>query len=434
MNYVLKKNSNKLFMVIILFFVIVLFNLSFNNVRAVEEKLTNDEKVETTDINEKETNENIKSTDKITDIFDVKASNAMYKVSEDKLSYLPFVRYATQRILVDKEISGLGTMFSMNVIEVNSPMKGLQVLFANDTVRVNSNMEYAVIFATNNVIIEGTLDKPAIIFAGKNITIGESAVLNDDLICYSDSLTVDGKIRGSILGGTETATIKGNIDKDLRIQVTNINMENEKSILGNVYIETYNKELNLKDKYPNASIKYISTEKKSISYDVIINAIITCLLFTLVYIVINKKSKGKIFEIAIQKVKDNLLLVILSGTLLLIVMPFLVFVLILASAFGLYSLAVPALIIYIFGILVIGLLSKLIVGSLISNYMSKNYYNDKSALLNAMGTFCIFMSLYILSKLPYIGTYVTMLLVILAVGIVICYVFKNKKKENLKNN
>lgn len=435
---ILRKKSNKVVVFFISLLLIALVNFSFNNVKAVEENLDNEGGISTTSIDEernsKENKENNIDTNAVTNIFDTKVSGVTYKVSEDKLSYLPFVRYAADRILIDKEVSGLGTMFSANSIEVNSPMKGLQVLFANDTVRVNSNMEYGVIFATNNVIIEGTFDKPVIVFAGKNLTISENAVLNDDLICYSDTLVVEGKVKGSILGATENATINGSIAKDLRIQVTNLEIENSENISENVYVETYNKELNIKDKYPNANVKYISTEKKAISYDVIMNAIITCLLFTLVYVIVNRKTKGKVFNVAIKKTTNNFLFVILSGTIMIIVMPAVIILLIILSLFGLHSLAVPALLVYGFGVLVVGLLSSLIVGSLIANYMSKNYFNDKSTSANALGTFFVFVSLYVLAKLPYIGAYVTMALVIVAIGVVMAYIFKKETKKEVTEN
>lgn len=433
---ILRKNKNKVLVVIISLLLIAFVNFSFNKVKAVEENSNNEEGISATSIegesNLKESEDS--NTNEVTNIFDTKASSLTYKVSEDKLSYLPFVRYAADRILIDKEVSGLGTMFSANSIEVNSPMKGLQVLFANDTVRVNSNMEYGIIFATNNVIIEGTFDKPVIVFAGKNITISENAILNDDLICYSDTLVVEGKIKGSILGAAENVKIKGSISKDLRLQTTNLEIENDKTIGENVYVETYNKELNIKDKYPKANIKYISTEKKAISYNVIMNAIITCLLFTLVYVIVNRKTKGKVFDVAIKKTTNNFLFVILSGTIMLIAMPAVIILLIILSLFGLHSLAVPALLVYSFGILVVGLLSSLIVGSLIANYMSKNYFNDKSTSTNTLGTFFVFVSLYILAKLPYIGVYVTMALVIFAIGIVMTYIFKKETKKEVTEN
>ena len=418
----MKKNCLKKinFVMLIITFLFVLFgSFSINNIEATE---ITDKKDTVVNISEE------RIVDSTEGIFDTKALEGIYKVSEDKFSYLPFVRYALDRIIVDKEISGIGTMFSATNIEVNSPMTGLQVLFANDTVRVNSNMEYAIVFSANNTVIDGTIDKPIIVFAGQNITITENAVLNSDIICYANSLSIDGKVNGSVLGAAETIKINGNIKNDLRVQCNNIEIKNENNIIGNVYVETYNKELNIKDDYPNAKLKILETRNNKLSYDIVMNSIITCLLFTLVYIIIKRKTNGKIYEHAKTKLKDNILFVVLSGSITLLAMPAIILLLILFALLGLQAVAIPLLLIYVSGVVVVSLLSVLIVGSLLASYMANNYFKEKSALLNTVGTFFVFLSLHILAKLQYIGMYVTMALILLAVGIVITYIFKNNHK------
>lgn len=427
--------EKKMMFSIISFIIIMIFSFLFVNSYATqmdEKEKEENANAQTTTVNisepEKETDENFKG------IFDSKMFNSIYKVSEDKFHILPFFRFATDRILIDKEISGMGTMFSATSVEVNSPMKGLQVLLAGDTVRVNSNMEYAIIFAGNNVVIEGTLNKPAIILAGQNITIAENAILNDDIICYSNSLTVNGKAKGSVLGASNQVSINGHIEKDLRIQALALDIANNDNITGNIYVETYTEQLNISEKYPNAIVNVIKIEKKAISYEIVMNAIISCLLFTLVYVIIARKTKGKLYERLTHLTKNNLLFVVLSGSIALLAMPAIVVLLIVLAMFGLYAIAVPMLIIYVMGVLVIGLLSTFIVGSLLANYMSKNYFKDKSTFLNICGTFFVFMSLYILARLPYVGGYVTMALVLIANGMIMAYLFKkNHKVENNSN-
>lgn len=415
--YLGKKNF---IMIIITFIFVMTFNLLISNVNAVEtdsssETVINISEEENTSINGE-------------GIFDTKALQGIYKASEDKFNYLPFVRFALDRIIVDKEISGIGTLFSATNIEVNSPMTGLQVLFANDTVRVNSNMEYGIIFSASNTVIDGTIDKPLIVFSGDAITITENAVLNSDIICYSNSLNINGKVKGSVLGASNDVKIDGIVEKDLRIQTNTTTIKDENSVLGNIYIETYNNSLNIKEMYPSATLNVLKTENNKLSYDVVMNAIITCLIFTLIYVILNRKTNGKIYEQASTKVKEHLLFVILSGSITLLAMPALVVLLIMLSIFGLHAITVPLLLVYVVGVLVVSLLSNLIVGSLFANYMSKNYFKDKSAILKTIGVFFVFLSLQILSKLQYIGMYVTMALVLLAVGIIMTYIFKRHNK------
>lgn len=412
-------NKRNIIMIIMTFVFVMSVNLIFSNIEAIG----NIEPEQTALITSEE-----KNTQNQEGIFDTKSQNEIYRTSEDSFNYLPFVRYVTDRIIVDEKISGIGALFSLSNIEVNSPMTGLQVLFSNDTVRVNSNIEYGIIFVASNAVIDGTVDKPLIVFAGDSITISESAVLNSDIICYSNSLNIAGKIKGSVLGASNNIKIEGYIEKDLRVQGTNIDIKDEKNILGNVYVETYNNSLNIKEKYPNAIIKILEVQNNKLSYDVVINSIITCLLFTLIYILLNKKTNGKIYEQASTIVKENKLFVILSGSISILAMPAIILILVMLSAFGLHSIAIPAILVYVVGVIVISLLSTLIVGSLFANYMSKNYFKDKSTALKTIGTFFVFLSLNILSKLQYIGMYVTMTLILLSVGIVMAYMFKKNNK------
>ena len=405
--YLVKRN---IVMIIIAFVFVMSVGLFFNNVDATESNMIEPRGVESQE-----------------GIFDTKATEGIYKASEDKFNYLPYIRFVTDRIVIDKELTGLGTLFSLSNIEVNAPVSGLQVMFANDTVRVNSNMEYGVIFGANNVVIDGTIDKDIIVFGGNSVTISENAILNSNIICYTDTLNINGKVKGNVLGASNNVKVEGIVEKDLRVQTTNIDVKDENVILGNIYVESYN-DVNIKDMYPNAMVKKIEVEDNKFSYDVVMNSIITCLLFTLIYLVIDRKTKGKIYENLSTRVKENLLFVILSGSLMILALPAVILILAMLSAFGLHAVTLPLLLIYIGGLLVVGLLSTLIVGSLLANYMSKNYFKDKSKALNAIGAFFVFLSLNILTKLQYIGVYVTMTLVLLSVGIVMAYIFKKNNK------
>lgn len=405
--YLVKRN---IVMIIIAFVFVMSVGLFFNNVDATESNMIEPRGVESQE-----------------GIFDTKATEGIYKASEDKFNYLPYIRFVTDRIVIDKELTGLGTLFSLSNIEVNAPVSGLQVMFANDTVRVNSNMEYGVIFGANNVVIDGTIDKDMIVFGGNSVTISENAILNSNIICYTDTLNINGKVKGNVLGASNNVKVEGIVEKDLRVQTTNIDVKDENVIQGNIYVESYN-DVNIKDMYPNAMVKKIEVEDNKFSYDVVMNSIITCLLFTLIYLVIDRKTKGKIYENLSTRVKENLLFVILSGSLMILALPAVILILAMLSAFGLHAVTLPLLLIYIGGLLVVGLLSTLIVGSLLANYMSKNYFKDKSKALNAIGAFFVFLSLNILTKLQYIGVYVTMTLVLLSVGIVMAYIFKKNNK------
>lgn len=367
-------------------------------------------------------------------IFDVEATENIYKYSESEDIYLPFVRYSTDRILIDKKISGFGTSFSAQSIEVNSDIEGVQVLFASDSIRINNKMEYGILFATSNVTISSEIDESLIIFAGEKITISEEAVVKGDIICYSNNLEINGTVEGSVIGGCSNVEVNGIVNKDLRLETSNANL-NDEAIKGNVYIETYNSEFTLPESYTNANIKVLIDEEEKFDFSIIYTAIVAGALFTLIYYLVNKVNNNKLLEKGLNKVKTNPIIVIFGGAISIMIIPAVFIILIMLSAFGLYMVAIPALIIYLAFLLIVGLLSTLIIGALISEYMSNTrYLKDKGTKTKYAFAFVMFIVLYVLARIPYIGEYVTLLLVMFAIGSSLCMLFCKDKSKVVENN
>lgn len=368
-------------------------------------------------------------------IFDVDASESTYKYSDSRDIYLPFIRYAADRIIIDKNLSGFGTSFSGQSIEVNSDVEGVQVLFAGDSIRVNNKMEYGVLFATTNTIISSDIDKSLIIFSGEKITISEEAVIKGDIICFGTDLEVNGTVEGSVIGAATNVVINGNINKDLRVEATNVTL-GENLVKGNVYVETYNSSLVLPETYTNVKIKVLTDEEEiGFDFSIIYTAIITGAVFTLIYFIFNKITKNKGLENALNKVKSNWIVVVFGGAIALMMIPAVLVILIMLSVFGLYMVTIPMMIVYFTFLLVVGLLSTLIIGTLITEYMvNSKYLKDKGVKTKYLFAFLMFAILYILARVPYIGGYVTLILVMFAIGATICMIFCKNKVEVINNN
>lgn len=367
-------------------------------------------------------------------IFDIEVSEGTYKYSEGKNIYLPFIRYAKDRILIDKNLSGFGTSFSAQSIEVNADIKGMQVLFASDSIRINNKMEYGILFAGANITISSEIDESLILFAGEKVTITEDAVIKGDIICYSNDIEINGTVKGSVIGTCNNVIVNGTIEKDLRIKASNLNLSDD-AIKGHVYIETYNTELSLPESYLNAKINILKSVEKRFDFSIIYTAIITGAVFTLIYYLINKITKNKLIENGFNKVKTNPIVVIFSGAISLMMMPAIFIILIILSALGLYMITIPVLIIYFTFLLIVGLLSTLVIGILISEYMSNSkYLKGSSSKTKYLFAFILFAILYILARVPYIGGYITLIIVILAIGSSLCMIFCKSKSQVVKNN
>lgn len=423
----MKKSFKKIFIIAVL---AIVFLMQASFCKADDEIVKTEENVEDeveliSTLDEGETS--------IIGIMDADAVNGVYKLSDESYNvYLPFVRYAADRIVLDKEnITSLGSLFSATSIEVNEKQAGLKCLFAADTVRVNAPMDYAVIFAGENVIIDSKIENSVIIFGGANVTFTENAEVLGDIIVFSPEVQMKGKVQGSLVGFTSNLDVAGTVEKDLRVECDEINVSGSDVVKGNAYIETYNENLNV-EKLDNVTVNVLKKEavvKQSI-LDQAVKAVIVSLVFTLIYMIVTRKTK--VVEETGKLVKNHVLFFILSGSISLLGLPIIVTVLIILCAMNLSFIAVPLLAVYVAFLICSGMLSTLVVGSLIIKYITDKYLEKENKWMKTGFCFLCFVVLYILARIPVIESYVTWGLVILSNGAVLLGIFKRKslKEDN----
>ena len=424
------KNTKKIRIGVFIFVLSVIFFTLITSVNAEEAITTNYE-------NETEENTNIKNesvnlNNSISGVVDSKLMDGVYKFSENNVPYLPFIRYATDRILVDKEIGGTGILMSAKSIEVTSETSGIQVLFSNDATRISAPMEYVIIFGANSVTIDSTIKKDVFIYGSSEVTITENGKVNGNIICNAGTVNVKGTVSGSIIGQANDINITGKVEKDLRVKSYTASLQDESTVKGCTYIETYNKDLKLDDKF-NANINYLEIKKSSLNSKSIINGIVTSLIFALIYLILIKKNDGKTLDIMLNKTKSNSLFVIMSSAIFLIIFPVICLLLLILALVGLYAVAVPALIAIVSIFTIECLLSTFIVGSVIVRYMDKNYFAKRGLSSIVLGAFIIYFTLYILARVPVISGYVVLSMIILSTGIVLTLMFR-KDKITLDDN
>lgn len=364
-------------------------------------------------------------------ILDIKAKDNVYRFSEDEKDiYLPYIRYSSDRIIMDKEIAKIGAVFSAKSIEVDSPIQKSQVLIASDSVRLNAKMEQPIIFTGNDVVIDSEITGTAIIFSSNNITITENGKIGEDVICFSNKLIMKGQIDGSLIGFfSEGVDISGTIKKDLRINTSQINISGNENIRGNVLIQTDNENLNIKNNYPNAIIKVLEKETNKFNIvNIVLKGITNCLVFTLIYVLLCKYLKNNRVGQSLEKIKKHFVFVIISGVVILIAMPLIFVLIILLIAFGLEILAIPLFIFYFGFVLVFSMLSTFVVGSFSFSYIKEKYLKNNNLGYDIIGAFVSFMTLYTLSNLPYISAFVSVLLVMISNGIIFTLIFKKSKE------
>ncbi len=367
--------------------------------------------------------------------FDIDISEELYKFSEHDNVYLPFLRVSQDRVLIDNEVKNAGIVYGEKGIEVNSKTENIQVLLSSDTIRVNNSMEYAIIGTLGNVIIDSNIDKTLIVFADEKVTITENAKISGDVICFSNSLDVKGNVLGSVVGVSNTSIVSGKIEKDFRIRTGYVDILSKDNILGNVYIETKNEDINIEDKYPEATINLVEEiEAQNSLWNIIIGAIKTALVYTLAYILIFKISKEKLIENVFSVAKKNVGYSFISGALSILVMPIVIMLILFSVFIGIEEILVPLLLFYSITVIVIGLLSTFIISCMAHEYIIQNYFLNCELTKRLVCAFFVFLSMILISKIPVVGLYVNMIYCIVSLGIVFSLLFKrepiNKKKKN----
>lgn len=366
-------------------------------------------------------------------IFDIKGTSGDYKTSsEDSNIYLPYLRNAAGRIVVDKSIDNIGVLSSASTIDVNEPLKSLQFLISSDSVRINANLEYALVLSANDVVINSNIEKNALIFAGGTVTVDENATIGDDVIIVAKAVNIKGKISKSAVISANSLNVSGSIEEDLRCEINTLDISGNNNVKGNLFVNTYNKELNIKDKYPNATVNVKEVKNVSKSFgNILLKAVISSLGFTLLYVIVKKITKGKAYEKMLDKAKNNTLFVVLSGAISILAFPALFVLLILLSILGLYMITIPVAVVYMAFLIVFVMLSVYVIGCTIFEYTNKKYIKAEKLSLELVGVFFTFLSLNLICKIPKVGTYIYMAMVMIAVGIMIAYFLKsdNKTKE-----
>lgn len=420
-------NKNKIFEKIFSLCFVFLFAFSVNTIfaeTAAEPTITNlDEQINTND----ESNN-----DKIETLIDTEALNSVYRFSDHKSPYLPFVRFCSDRIVVDSDVSKSGILFSQRSIDIQNKMQKVQILFASESVRINENMDYALIFAGTNTIIDSTINGDVLVFSGDTITISETGKVNGDIIVFAPAVDIKGSVQGSVIGSANTVKVSGTIQNDLRMETINVTL-GDTSVFGNVYISTNNKDLNLGESYSNATIKIIENSE-NVKFDlknVLLTGVVSSIIFAIMFFAINRRSKGKLYELTLNKIKENSMFMVVFGCFFVILLPLVITLLFLLSVLGAYAITVPIMILVLAYALIFGLLSTFVVGSVMAHYMSERYYKEQNSYIKVFAAFIMFFVLHILARLPKVGGYISIILVILSYGIVATIIFtkKNKKEE-----
>ncbi|MDD2627540.1 MAG: hypothetical protein PHR25_06020 [Clostridia bacterium] len=367
-----------------------------------------------------------------TRIMDTKTYTNLYKLSEEAGIKLPFIRVFNGKAIFDKPVNHSGISIGSKSIEITDDLEGIQGIISGDTITIKGSAEYPIIIGTN-VVIEGNITKDLIVIA-ESIFITDSAVINRDAILLASKIIENsGEVKSNFIAITPEMKMNGIVGKDFRVQSEKIEIKEDVTINGNIYIET-NSEIDLSSKYPNAVVVKIKTnvmtkaEKMDYTKRELLKVITAIVLFVIVNLII-RKMLPNMFDTLAKKSTKYSTYTILIGVVGLVTIPLAIFLLIAMCIYGMAIIGGPLLMIYTSLILITIILAKFIVGSVIFEVVKDKIKEENKKTKEVLLLTGIYSIIYLLCRMPYISGFMSLATVLLSSGIVITGITRKLHKE-----
>ena len=344
-----------------------------------------------------------------------------YRLSKDNDINLPFINVFDKSATYDKTVKHSGITFGETTIDVEDKLEGVHAILTGDMVTIKGEVEHGVILA-NNVVIEGKISDDTVIIA-KKVQVMENAVVERDIVIVSTDLDVLGTVKGNLIAASLDAKVSGTIEQDLRIVTGTLNLENS-TIKGKLEAEVDFEDVKqeILTAYPEAVVELNVKEDNSVNVTkIVIKGIKTVLVYTFIAAVITKKNKSVATKMS-ARFMENSTFGILSSAAVLTLAPLLLIVLTFAGVVGLGIIAWPVLIIFTAVILLALVTSQLIVGLFIYEVIKK-----KASKYRIPALAIIYTVLFALTQIPVIYSYAIVAISLVALGIVLTYIFKRNE-------
>lgn len=310
---------------------------------------------------------------------------------------------AGDKVTIEDKLDGTA-FIAGNEINVNNTIDGIGFV-AGNKLTFNANQDY-LIGAGNEIIVEKDIEKD-LFLAANDIKINGN-VLRDTYL-LANTITINGNLnRNSYIYASEV-TLKGTFNGNVTVYATNINIEGAK-ITGTL---KYNKDAVIEGLNDTIKTKTYNSTSNKMTFKEYIYAIvskyvhITMLAIVLVFVC------EKLFKKSLKQTEDltakKTAILCGKGFLILIGVPMVALMLLMTGIFS--SVGVIGGIIY--GILVY--IANIFTAYTVADKLDKKYFkkNMNSYILMIVGLFII----YVLSYIPYIGGFVSLLSLLFGLGI-----------------
>lgn len=351
---------------------------------------------ETTDTNVTDTNASDTSTDNTTNVDSSAQSAENYKTSD--------VFLTGSDVTVDYIVDGNLVVIANNVT-ISSAIGGDVLVIANTLTVSDTSYIYSNLFTTaNNLTINGVVY---------------------DLYALSDTITVNGYIYRDIKAMCNTLNLYGYIGRNAFVSIDKLSYTNSSNITGKIFGNmnyTSNTEFSLPEGFVEGDVNYSKATSISPTVEDYIFSAGAVLVLVLILWCIIKYFAPKFTKTNHELIKQNILPVIGYGILGIILMPIIVVILLLLRI----SASVGLLLLSIYFILLA--ISSSIFTISIANIIAEKLKVSKT--LPYIGVLIITaIILWALQFIPYAGSIIVIITMILGLGTIIKYVINSKKSN-----
>ena len=357
------------------------------------------------------------------------------------LSLLAITCFATENdvMLISEEIKTENMDGDKYIFEEKSyilqdqNINGNVFAFVQDSLVINNTTINGNLFVfSNNVSIENTVISGSIFSFSTKLDIISSQI--NDIYALSGIVNLDSIINREVKIFADDVKINGTINGKSYISANNVKIE-DGAVLNNIaeikYSGIYEKSENITNSNINASKIEKEQEEPTVKQQAlgelkywVIELIKTFVIAGFVILF----TKGRFEEFSKEITGKKFAVHTLKGLLWLILIPIISIIVMFISKGYLIGLPIVAIIIYS----IIIYLSLQIVSIALGYAVKNKYMGDKSGNLELIGVILIVMSvLWLLQKLPIVGIIISLIIACASVGIMIKYIFGNKKDDEV---
>ena len=340
-------------------------------------------------------------------------TNEKLDVSENIKNIYAF----SQEIKVNNDLSGDASIFSQN-IKINKNIER-NLLAVGADIDISGNIGASTRLVGQNITLSGTVEEDVLVLA-ESLKIN-SADIKGDLWVLANSVNINGNVGGDIKIFSSRAVIKGSVGGDIQARVSDLKLEGDTQIGG---VFTYWSE---KEGYisPEAKIKngpYFNQIQKN-NYNRIYNLTYSLLSIVILALVITygfKKQLAQIEESDVTNFARN----VGWGLLAISVLPISLIFLFSISV----HLALAALCLYIFFLVIAYGLSAIYTGTFIQRMISKDKEVDLSWVIVLIGSFAYLLISYI----PFIGITIKFIIYTASFGYLVNKLYALIKSQSVR--